>query len=94
MPSTPARNSDAFSIRSVLLASMPECDSAMTMSAPSSFICGTQAAAVSTMSRVMTLPVRFLESQIMICGGTKPMKPTRTACSAPDPSFTVRSRIT
>ena len=40
--------------------SMPECDSAMTMSAPSSFICGTQALAASTMSRVIDLAVEVL----------------------------------
>ena len=37
------------------LPSMPEWDSAMTISAPSSFICGTQACAASTMSRVIDL---------------------------------------
>ncbi len=87
------RNSEAFSIRSVLLASMPEWDSAMTMSAPSSLICGTQAFAASTMSRVITLPTRFFESQIMICGGTKPMTPILIGYSLPSPSFSVLSRM-
>ena len=63
------------------------------MSAPSSLICGTQALPASTMSRVMTLPTRFLESQIMICGGTKPMMPILIGYSLPSPSFTDLSRM-
>ncbi len=42
MPSTRASGIEAFSMNSVQSAApMPECDSAMMMSAPSSFICGT-----------------------------------------------------
>ncbi len=66
--------------------SMPEWDSAMTISAPSSFICGTQARAACRMSRVIALPSRFFASQSMICGGTNPMKPTLIGLVAPDPS--------
>ena len=73
---------------------MPECERAMTMSAPASLISGTQALAASTMSRVITLPSRFFASQIMICGGTKPMMPILIGCSLPSPSFNVWSRMT
>ena len=55
---------------------------------------GTQALAASTMSRVLTLPSRFLASHIMICGGTKPMMPILIGCSAPLPSLIFLSRIT
>ena len=56
------------------------------MSAPASFISGSQAFAVSTMSRVWTFPARLARSQIMICGGVKPMTPMRIGCRVPSPS--------
>ncbi len=76
------------------LASMPEWESATTMSAPASRISGTQAFAASTMSRVITLPSRWRASHTMICGGTKPISPTFTGCVAPAPSVTVFSMMT
>ncbi|MNY12616.1 hypothetical protein D3C86_1457090 [compost metagenome] len=76
------------------LPSIPEWERAMTISAPSSFMTGTQAFAASTISRVWALPSRFLESHIMICGGTKPMMPTLTGLVTPPPSRICFSRMT
>ena len=95
MPGTAASCAEAFSsIAPVAAGSMPEWLSATTMSAPSSRSCGTQAVAASTMSRVANRPSRWPRSHSMICGGTKPMRPTRIGISAPAPSVTVRSRMT
>ncbi len=95
MPSMPASCSEAFSIIAASgPVSMPEWLSATTMSAPSSRICGTQARAASTMSRVWKRPSRWPRSQSMICGGTKPIRPTLIACGWPAPSVIVRGRMT
>ena len=54
---------------------MPEWERAMMRSAPSSFICGTQAFGRLDDVAGHDLAVQIGVSQIMICGGTKPMKP-------------------
>ena len=48
---------------------MPECDRAMTISAPSARNCGTWAAAACRMSRVTTLSPRSWRSHTAVCGG-------------------------
>ena len=67
MPGTVASRAEAFSsIGPEAAVSMPEWLRAMTMSAPSSRSCGTQAVAASTMSRVANRPSRWPRSQSMI----------------------------
>ncbi len=95
MPSMAASCSEAFSIMADAGdGSMPEWLSATTTSAPASRISGTQASAASRMSRAWKRPSRWPRSQSMICGGTKPIRPTLIGCSAPVPSVMVRSRMT
>ena len=95
IPSTPASWKEAFSsIAASGPGAIPEWLSATTTSAPASRISGTQARAASRMSRTANRPSRWPRSQSMICGGTKPISPTRIARGVPAPSTTVRSSST
>src|SRR6185295_4616923 len=75
------------------LGSTPLCASATTRSAPADRISGTSSLAASTIPVAYTFPSRLRLSQVMTCGGVKPMTPTWNGTWRFEPSGAVASKV-
>jgi hypothetical protein len=84
MPGSAATARAAFSWKgSASAPPMPEWQSATTRSAPAARRCGTFSRAASRMLRVRTTPPKLAAVQAAICGGARPITPTRTGQGRP-----------